>query len=150
LIGLVLGLRVGLEGAAAAAAERVVRLRAGLGETLGGGFDGELPIVCLSGDRFFSGDEKRKRFSVFLFRCSSSSESSSTMARLRRFAGGTIVGDFGAVDGVAFVTLQSLKIGWHMRLNGSVERACFGCWRARVLWKQTNECSQAGRRQVGS
>jgi hypothetical protein len=54
-----------------------------------------LLFVGLGGDLVLSGDEKRQRFRVFLFSCSSSSESSSMLARLRRFAGGGIADGFG-------------------------------------------------------
>jgi hypothetical protein len=102
LRGLALGLRVVVVvaavergGFAAAAVVRVVRLRRGLGEAMAGGLLVLLLFVGLSGDLVLSGDEKRKRFRVFLFSCSSSSESSSMMARLRRFAGGGIADGFG-------------------------------------------------------
>jgi hypothetical protein len=91
LRGLALGLRVVV---AAAAVVRVVRLPSGLGEAMAGGLL-VLLFVDLSGDLVLSGDEKRKRFRVFLFSWSSSSESSSMMARLRRFAGGGIADGFG-------------------------------------------------------
>jgi hypothetical protein len=74
----------------------------------------------LLGDRALSGDEKRKRFRVFLF-WSSSESSSSMMARLRRFAGGAIADDFGIYRGVALVTS-------HWEMCGLKCRLCVSQW----------------------
>ena len=117
------------EGGARVVVERVVaRLRSGLGE--GGRVLLEVAVVARSrlelavgfglgfgllGDRALSGDEKRKRFRVFLFWSSSSSESS-TKARLRRFAGGAIAGVCGFDRGVALVRSHWKRCGLKSRL----------------------------------
>jgi hypothetical protein len=116
LSGLALGLRV-VVGAVAAADRVVVRLRIGLGDGGGRGLlvlllvEDVVAVGGLSGDRVLTGEEERKRFRVFLFwSWLPSSESSSTMARLRRFAGGAIAGDCGLEGGVAFVHIAGMRI----------------------------------------
>jgi hypothetical protein len=154
--GLVLGLRVvelgSLEDAVPA---RVVRVRIGLGlgEAVASALlllEARSAVAGLAGEvvvLFLFGEGMRNRFRVFLFwRSWSSSESSSTMARLRRFAGGAIAGDsWDSDEGVTFVTLQECSLCVKKSLNGRGFEAW--CCRDRIpskVWWMAGQCKAPG------